>query len=577
MGAEFSVFYTRIVYFSCKGYNQGMGLSQAFLASVMLLTAEPDVSRYHINYLMQRKKISEAVNLYEKYHFNLGRHDFEILQQLGMILLQEGAESEDSERQLLSIFGSTIAGISSSLNIFEAGILSPRPETQLAAIHALARLQDDKSEELLNRAMASEYLPVRMEAAYFLATRKARTAVGQIEALMHRLPPQMRFFFPEFFALIGTNEAILVLRSLIDDPQMHVKVEAILSAAHYQRDDLLPVIRALLTHSHPQQQEACCFAIGMLKDSKSLPQLKKLATSSFPHVQIAALCALHHLGDQTAQKSIETMASLENLFAINQLGNMPGSEEILIQLLNSSSERVWLNAAVSLLKLHDPRCKDAVLSILLRDRRDLGIEPHRSVGNSLMSWRLVPLAKQKSVEGLYDLHALSLSIREHFLSECLELPEQQFLSIAKTIFQSRQIELVPQLVTLLENLGTQDAISLLQAQTSAAGAPLTRTYCSLALYRMNKTGPYEEQLKEWIRSSQGKELIRFRPVITRQKYIESRYELTPEENSRLLVEAYSALAERHESESINLLLEGIRSGHEKNRYVLAGLLLHSIQ
>ncbi|MES2344733.1 MAG: HEAT repeat domain-containing protein [Chlamydiota bacterium] len=555
-----------------------MNLSQIFLASVMLLTAEPEVNRYHINYLIQHKKIAEAINLYEKYRLDLGRHDFEILQQLGMTLLEEGARSDDPEKQLLSIFGSSIAGISSSLDILSAGISSPRPETQIAAIHALARLQDDRSDDLLNRAMSSEYLPVRMEAAYFLAARKARTAVGQIEALMHRLPPQMRFFFPEFFALIGTNEAILVLRGLIDDPQMHVKVEAILSTAQYQRDDLLPTIRALLTHSHPQQQEACCFAIGKLKDSKSLARLKQLSTSSFPHIQIAALYALYQLGDQTAQKSIEKIASLENLFAINQLGDMPGSEETLIKLLEASSEQVVLNAAVSLLRLHDPRCKDFVLSLLLRDKRDLGFEPHRSVGNSLMSWKLVPLAKQKAVEKMYDLHALSLSIREHFLVDCLELPEQDFLKIAKIIFQSRQIELIPQLITLLENLGTNDAISLLQAQTNAAGAPLIRTYCSLALYRMNKTGPYEELLKTWIRSSQNKELIRFRPIMIRQKHLEgSHYELTPEENSRLLIEAYSALAEKHEKESIDLLLEGIKSGHQKNRYVLAGLLLHSIQ
>lgn len=555
-----------------------MGLSQTILASFMLLTAEPEINKHHVNYLMQSGKIFEAIDLYSEYHKKLGRHDFELLERLGLILLEEGSQSNDVEKQLLSIFGSTIAGISTSFDILAAGITSPQQETQIASIHALARIQDDRSEELLNKAMSSDFLYTRMEAAYFLAARKARTAVGQIEALMHKLPPPMRFFFPEFFALIGTSDAMMVLKQLLDDPQMHVKIEAIVSAALYDRDDLLPMIRAMVTHSHPAEQEACAFALGKLKDSKSLLKLEKLSFSSFPHVQIAALYALYELGSQTAQKEMEKLALQENLFAISMLAGMPGTEETLLTLLDSSSEQVWLNATVSLLKLRDPRCTNSVLTLLLRDGRDLGFEPHRSVGNSLMSWRQVPLAKQKMVEGMYDLRALSLNIREHFLIESLELPEKEFLKIAETIFKSKQTELVPTLVHLLENLGTTNAIALLQSKADTAGAPLTRAYCSLALYRMSKAGPYEEHLKNWIRSCQNKELIRFRPVIARQKYFEgAAFELTPEENSRLLIEAYSALAQKHESQSIDLLLEGIKNGYQKNQYVLAGLLLHAIQ
>ena len=53
--------------------------------------------------------------------------------------------------------------------------------------------------------------------------------------------------------------------------------------------------------------------------------------------------------------------------------------------------------------------------------------------------------------------------------------------------------------------------------------------------------------------------------------------LTPKESSRLLIEAYAAIAERGEVEGIDLLLQEIRLGREKNRYPLAGLLLKSIQ
>ena len=55
------------------------------------------------------------------------------------------------------------------------------------------------------------------------------------------------------------------------------------------------------------------------------------------------------------------------------------------------------------------------------------------------------------------------------------------------------------------------------------------------------------------------------------------FTLTPKETSRLLIEAYETLAESHEMEGIDLLIEAIRLGHKKNRYALAGLLLKAIQ
>ena len=109
-----------------------------------------------------------------------------------------------------------------------------------------------------------------MEAAYQLANRKHRSAVGQIESLMQRIPPMFRFYFPQFFALIGTSEAITILKALIEDPYTFVRVESILAAARFDRDDLLPAIRAAATHANISEQEAAACALGTLKDSKSL-------------------------------------------------------------------------------------------------------------------------------------------------------------------------------------------------------------------------------------------------------------------------------------------------------------------
>src|SRR5579871_759205 len=256
-----------------SGYADTEVLPAAPQEEIAALKEQVKLNKLHILYLLQSKEFNRAIDLYQEYRESLGRHDFEILQQMALIILEQGARSADPETQLTSIFGSNIAGIAAAIDILEAGIISPQPQTQMAAIQFLGRLQDDRCEELLTKAMSSDYFFTRLEAAYQLAMRKSRTAVGQIESLMHKVHPQMRFFFPQFFALIGTSDAIALLRHMMDDKFHMTRIEAVLSAARYGRDDLLPMIRSRATHLNVAEQEACATAIGYLKDSKSMALL----------------------------------------------------------------------------------------------------------------------------------------------------------------------------------------------------------------------------------------------------------------------------------------------------------------
>jgi HEAT repeat protein len=567
--------------FSQKGLKKQLFLA---LSSSFCLFAEEEVQKAeeidtrHIGYLMQIKELTSSINLYQEYRKAFGRHNFEVLQQMAMILLDQGAHSNDTQEQLLSIFGSSIAGIF-PIEILDSGVKSPNPETQMAAIQLLGRMQDDRADELLNRAMSSDFIMARMIAAEQLAIKKHRTAVGQIESLMYRLPPPFRAYFPPFFALIGTADAIRVLKHLMDDPQYPVRIESILFAGMYGRDDLLPSIRAKATHLNSAEQEACVAALGMLKDSKSIPLLKKLSSSPSANVQLAALKSLFVLGDMEAKEKILEHAKAKDLFAIAACAEIPGSEDVLADLMKSDDIQIRYNAAFSLLIRKDPRCVPAIFEIVVRDSRDIGYQPQYSLGKSAMAWKIIPsLSPHAKNEAFYDLQAVSVQVREFILRNCLELPEKNFLAIANRIFDSRQSELVPVLVSLLENLHTEDAILLLQNRAQAAGAPLMRAYCTLSLYRMGQPGPYDKQVEEWITKNKKAEMIRFRPMVSWQmRLANTSYELTPEESSRLLVESYQTLALKHEEKSIDLLLDAIKDGNEKNRCVLAGLLLLAIQ
>ncbi|MBI2743177.1 MAG: HEAT repeat domain-containing protein [Chlamydiales bacterium] len=547
------------------------------------ISEESSVDKRQITYLLQSGEYSKSFALYRKWKTKLGRHDFEVLHQFGQILLEEGARSSDPERQLVSIFGAGLAGTSSSWEILESGIRSPHPQTQMATIQLLGRLQDDHSDELLVKAMGSEFFFSRLEAAYFLSMRKHRMVTGQLEALMHRVPEEMRFFFPEFFALIGTTDAISVLRHMMDERSPVVRTEAILNAGRYERDDLLPQIRAQATHLNIAEQEACAYALGILKDSKSLPQLKKLSASPSANVRLSALKSLYLLGNTEVKEELVDLAKGKDLFAIASLGELqPGDtahvKELLFALSQDSNLQVRFNATVSLLMTRDERAARPLIEFLLRDGRDLGFQPQFSLGRANMAWKVVTSASHKSSEQ-FDLSAISLSVREHLLRLSLELPETAFLRIARSIFDSRQSDLVPLLVHLLENLHTEESITLLKEKSQTAGAPLIRAYCNLALFRLRLDGNYEKQLMEWLGAKKESELFRFRPMTMRSslRLADCSFELTPEEHSKLLIESLEALVRRYEEKGLDLLLTLLQEGNPKNRPILAGLLLQMMQ
>jgi hypothetical protein len=101
----------------------------------------------------------------------------------------------------------------------------------------------------------------------------------------------------------------------------------------------------------------------------------------------------------------------------------------------------------------------------------------------------------------------------------------------------------------------------------------------LALFRLRMEGNYEKQLMEWLSKKRDSELVKFRPMALRSslRLPDSAFDLTPEENSRLLIDSLEALVRRNEEKGIDLLLSLIEDGNPKNRPILAGLLLQMMQ
>jgi HEAT repeat protein len=554
-----------------------IGVICSLAAASLFAGTSAEEAKMHSLFLMQQNQIDEALDRYREYCDLSGRHDFEMLQQMGLIMLQKGIQEEDPQSYLMTLFGAGISGSSGALEILEKGIDHPDPQVQLLSLHFIAQFEDDRGNDLLNRAMSSDYLSTRMEAAFYMAQRKHPHAVGQIEGLMFRLPPIFKPYFPSFFALLGTNDATAALKRLIEDPDPQVRVESILNVAKTGRDDFLSMLRKRLTHSHVAEVEATVFAIGVLKDSASLPKLKKLAASPTESIRLAASLALLNLGDRTFVPSIAEMAKRRNLFAIFSLGAISETENLLAELVDSGDLQVRINASLALLQRRDARCLPALYEILISDARDLAFHPFPSVGRTLTAFKAIPSAELRSKDPMVDL-GYSVALREHFLRESIHLPEESFLNLARRIFQRQQNDLVPTVISLLENLRTDGAIALLKEGAAKTASPLIRDYCHLALYRLKIEGPYEEYINRWVMQQRGSELIRLRPLLPwKYRMDQSDYTLSAEETSRLLIDAFLSIANRRDEKSIAFLLDAIQLGNPQNRYALMGLLMRATE
>lgn len=529
-----------------------------------------------ILFLIQQGQYQKAIELYCETTQLQGTHDFDLLHRMGLSILDFGFRQNDPEIQLLSLFGASISARDDVFYILEDSLKSRYPPIQLVAIQALAKYHQDRADQALLKAMSSSCLPIRLEAAYQLCLKQHPQALSQTECLMYKTSKLLRPIYPQLFVLIENEDATRLMRRMFGNPSEEVRVSAILSAAKHQRDDLLPQIRQQSFYLQCMPQEACAYALGLLKDEQSISKLQKLARSAYPSVALAAHQALYRLGRRDeAREYLESQARQNDVFAITILKDMPESVDLLIELSRNPDRQVRINAILALVEQRHPACLTGLAEILLHDKHDLAFVELHSPGQTLKAWKAVTSASAILKEDVAS-YIKTLQLKEHVLGKLQEMQETSFLQIAKLLFERQQNDLIPVLVDLLEELDTPGVIQFLKSYQQKPGAPFIRQYCNLALYRLNEPGPYQEQLVQWVKSQNQQDLIRFRPFAP-YEFKSNCYELTPEETSALLVESFEAFATHQDEQGIQVLLDTIKSGNEKNKYALAGLLLRATQ
>ena len=528
-------------------------------------------------FLVQSKGIQKAIDaLFAAKERDPYLYHSKILEKLALYLLQEGMNSNNPKDALLSLYGIGLSLNEDAISLIKKAINSHEGELQLAAIEVLKAYNSDEANVLLIDALKSDYLLIRLEAAFALASKRTASAYPQIEALFMKVEPEFRAYFPELFALDGSPDSMNMLKRLFRDHDQEVRLACVHAMRMLRRDDFIQEIKNQAEDPSSALQEAAACALGEFHDSSTRKLLEELMQRD-TFTRLASAKALYILGDEAAKKIIVDEAEKDNLFAITLLGSTHTSKTFLRRQMENQSQQVRLNATIALLEQKDASALEGLFPIFIQRQNDLAFQSIASPGKALTSYKATPSAFEnlKSTPFLYEV---SLRLREELLVKTLELQEDDFLEVARLIFHCQQHDLIPLLVRLLENLRSKKAVELLQYESERLGSPFIRAYANLALFRMNEAGPYSERVLEWVRKNDSFNLIETRQIlpwnVCREK---SNYSLTLEEKSRLLVESFESLALSHRDEAISALLLAIRDGNPHNRYLLAGLLARAAQ
>lgn len=543
-----------------------------------LLHSISETAQKQILHLAAIGEVDEAIGAYLKHSQATKEHSIDILEQIGNKIIQMGFKTQDPETCLLSLFGANIARLPVDRKFLTRAFKNSNPLLQSAALQTLAMEEMDDTESILKEGVKSDFLMIRLETLFQLVHRHSKHAMGLVESLKNILHPQLHFFFPEFYALDGTDESINILKQMTHDPNLYVRVSSIIAAIKYDRDVLLPVIRAVVTHPHPVEQEAAASAIGFFKDIQSKAKLERLLKSNSPDVRLSAAMSLIKLGFFEVKSHVIDLAKQGHPFALAALGELGGGNDILVEHLKNPHHMTRYRAAHALLKQRDPRCLSTIIEILVTPTYDLNLVPFFSPARTLSSFESY-FGPIKEAELKNSIASFTNYIKQTMLIEALDLGEAHFLNIATTLITLKKSEMIPVLVRLLENLQSKEALDLLKKSTQMPGAPFIRSYANLAMYRLGNFKEFDKSTIEFVKESVSNEMISFQPMDLnpRNRMDNNPFQLTPSERSQLLLETFEALLIRHEGEGIDLVLECILKGHPNNRYALAGLLLKMIQ
>ena len=255
-----------------------------------------------------------SLNKYREYHKKSGEHNYKLLREMALIIIENAITWGTEEDTLLSLIAMELANEDSFTHHLGKLIKSRYYPVQAKTLSLLRQIDNDYSEMLIKSCLSSNFIMLRLEALSILVQKHNKSALGQVEALMNMVHKHYHPVFVDFYAMAGTKYAISVLKKMINDKDLNLNLATILAAKNYHIEEMIPNLRHSLTHTSPIIQEAAASALGVFSDSYSTSKLKALTLSAHDETKLAALLALYKMDMPDHKAEIISLAKSGNLF-----------------------------------------------------------------------------------------------------------------------------------------------------------------------------------------------------------------------------------------------------------------------
>lgn len=528
--------------------------------------------RSRTSFLISVNKIPEAIEAYEIYKEQLGHHDSIPLIALSHHLIDAALDSETPHHQLAGIYGASISFSQSHIKKLHHLMRHAGTMQQIAILQLASSLPDAEKMRLLNSALMADQLQVRYMALNHLVSIKSSEACTQIQLLLQRIPPAFYHYFCELLAKLGNKESQLLLDRFLTGRDPYLRTATLSAIGRQMNNSFLPYFKNALLNATPPEQEVAAVTLGRLGDLSLEKRLSSLIQSPYPTVSLAASIAQMELGFETAQENIFSLAHKKNLFAIAALGQIEKSESLLSSLLKDSDSTVSLNALLALLEKRHPSTLDPTLYLLQMPDQLFFFTPIISDGGAFTAWKISNSPPSFSEEQLMQSQIINVYFKQMLLNALFNYPPDIFLQSAKELISLRDNFLAPSIVEYIASMHNPKATLLLRTFSEQTGWPLLRFFSHLALYQQGKRGYHKEILLRWVNEEIKKEQFRF-VAKSKNPFEFNSYEITPEENLQLLINILETIANVHEKEGLDIILNLMKIAHPDNRFFLASILL----
>ncbi|MEC8306561.1 MAG: HEAT repeat domain-containing protein [Chlamydiota bacterium] len=396
------------------------------------------------------------------------------------LILQEAIKSHDPHQQLMGLFGINLSQIFLDPIDYLPAIHSQHKASQSMALSLIHQRSEKGLHTILLEAMHSRYPAIRLKAASFLCLSDQLPSVEIAHHFIRSLPSHLQtLFIPEIASETGKH-SLRMLQHFLNSSESLTRLSTIQAIGAAKREDLIPSLQKILTHSHDQERGWTAFALAQLQDASSLSYILSHMQSPFIEEEITMSLAAILLGETVKNTPLFRHAKEGNPFALFALRHHPEGISILKKSLEGPDENTRLNGLMALLFLQNDLALEDIWPLFESDHHFLTLN---SLFGPLEAWSLVinsetPISNEENT--------ISWSVKAELLTAIFENRTSLFNQLAKKILEGKVSPLVSHLLEILEKKGDSISTNMVIEASQGAKDPLVRSWCHLTLYRMTR-------------------------------------------------------------------------------------------